>query len=106
MKLKRKLSFQHSYCHENIRPTKVLIALHWLMNNSAFYQNSNINIDDDWFNEVTNSANELMREFIQDKQATNQGSVVGDQSDDYDSTTQMNSVKWIAVKRMKIVIPY
>lgn len=85
VKLKRKLSFQHSYCHENIRPTKVLIALHWLMNNSAFYQNSNINIDDNWFNEVTNSAYELVREFIQDKQATNQSSVVGDQSDDYDS---------------------
>ncbi|XP_062609477.1 uncharacterized protein LOC134271261, partial [Saccostrea cucullata] len=83
VKLKRKLSFQHSYCHENIRPTKVLIALHWLMKNSEYYQNSNINIDDNWFHEVTNSANELMREFIEGH--TNQGSTIHDQSDESDS---------------------
>ncbi|XP_062584589.1 uncharacterized protein LOC134246276, partial [Saccostrea cucullata] len=83
VKLKRKLSFQHSYCHENIRPTKVLIALHWLMKNSEYYQNSNINIDDNWFLEVTNSASELMREFIEGH--TNQDSAMHDQSDESDS---------------------
>ncbi|XP_062615034.1 uncharacterized protein LOC134276764 [Saccostrea cucullata] len=83
VKLKRKLSFQHSYCHENIRPTKVLIALHWLMKNSEYYQNSNINIDDNWFHEVTNSASELMREFIEGH--TNEDSAIHDQSDESDS---------------------
>lgn len=83
VKLKRKLSFQHSYCHENIRPTKVLIALHWLMKNSEYYKNSNINIDDNWFHEVTNSASELMREFIEGH--TNEDSAMHDQSDGSDS---------------------
>lgn len=78
VKFKNSLSFQHSYCHENVRLTKFLIATHWLMTNSDLYQISNINIDDNWFNEVTKSANEQMIDFIHDNHATHQSSILDD----------------------------
>ncbi|XP_061193259.1 uncharacterized protein LOC133201473 [Saccostrea echinata] len=40
------------------------MALHWLLNNSDFYKNSNINVDDSWFQEITSSANEIIQEFV------------------------------------------
>ena len=36
VKLKKTLSFQRFDYHENVRPTKVLIALHWLINTVNF----------------------------------------------------------------------
>lgn len=53
------------------------------MKNSEYYKNSNINIDDNWFHEVTKSASELMREFIEGH--TNEDSAMHDQSDGSDS---------------------
>ena len=49
VKLKRKLSYSRSEFTENIRPNKVMAALHWLMNNSELYQNSGIKINGNWF---------------------------------------------------------
>lgn len=65
VKLKIKLSYQKCDYHENVRPAKVMIALHWFMNNSEFYKNANINVDDSWFQEITTSANDIVQELVQ-----------------------------------------
>ena len=64
IQLKKKLSYKTVDFKENVRPLRVLTALHWLMNNSKLYKNSGIVIDDDWFQEVTESAEETVREFL------------------------------------------
>ena len=63
IQLKKKLSYKTVDFKENVRPLRVLTALHWLMNNSKLYKNSGIVIDDGWFKEVTESAEETVREF-------------------------------------------
>ena len=64
IQLKKKLSYKTVDFKENVRPLRVLTALHWLMNNSKLYKNSGIVIDDDWFREVNESAEETVREFL------------------------------------------
>ena len=64
IQLKKKLSHKTVDLKENVRPLRVLTALHWLMNNSKLYKNSGIIIDDDWFQEVTESAEETDREIL------------------------------------------
>lgn len=48
VKFKRKLSFKHHVAFENIRPTKVLNAAKWLIENSILFRNEGITIDETW----------------------------------------------------------
>ena len=41
-----------------------MTALHWVMNNSKLYKKSGIIVDDNWFHEVTESAEDTVREFV------------------------------------------
>ena len=50
---------------ENVRPLRVLTALHWLVNNSKLYKKSGIVVDDNWFQEVTESAEDTIREYLE-----------------------------------------
>ena len=43
----------------------MLTALHWLVNDSELYKNSDIAINDSWFQEVTESAEDTIREFLE-----------------------------------------
>ena len=63
IQLKKKLSYKKVDFKENVRPLRVLSALHWLMNNSELYNKSGIVVDDNWFQEVTESAEDTVREF-------------------------------------------
>ena len=45
VKIKCKHSYKHHVLAENIRPRKVLEALHYLLQNSTMFQNENIQID-------------------------------------------------------------
>ena len=49
IQLKKKLSYKKVDFKENVRPLRVLSALHWLMNNSDLYKKSGIVVDDNWF---------------------------------------------------------
>ena len=40
-------------------------ALHWLMKNSELYKKSGIVVDDNWFQDVTESAEDTVREFLE-----------------------------------------
>ena len=42
-----------------------MTALHWLVNNSELYKKSDIVIDDNSFQEVTESAEDIIREFLE-----------------------------------------
>ena len=65
IQLKKKLSYRKVDFKENVRPLRVLTALHWLVNNSELYKNSDIAINDSWFQEVTGSAEDTVREFLE-----------------------------------------
>ena len=63
--LKKKLSYKKVDFKENVRPLKVLTALHWLVNKSELYKRSGVEIDVNWFKEVTESSEETVREFLE-----------------------------------------
>ena len=65
IQLKKKLSYKNVDFKENVRPLRVLTALHWLMNKSELYKKSGIIVDDNWFQEVTESAEDTVREFLE-----------------------------------------
>ena len=48
-----------------MRPLRVLTALHWLVNKSELYKKAGIVVDDNWFQEVTESADDTVREFLE-----------------------------------------
>ena len=65
IQLKKKLSYKTVDFKENVRPLGVLTALHWLVNNSEFYKNSGIGVNDNWYQEVTESAEETLKDFLE-----------------------------------------
>ncbi|XP_053402924.1 uncharacterized protein LOC123548901 [Mercenaria mercenaria] len=65
VKLKKKMSFKSCAFSENVRPHKVLVALHWLMKNSDLYKNANVEIDENWIESVTANTNEILNEFLE-----------------------------------------
>ena len=64
VKLKKKLSYKKCDFTENVRPTSVLSALHWLMSGSELYKNSGVQIDSSWSESVTSDSREIVREFL------------------------------------------
>ena len=64
VKLKKKLSHKSCAFTENVRPLRVLVALHWLMNHSNLYKHTNVDIDEEWIKKVTESSNEILNELI------------------------------------------
>ena len=52
IQLKKKLSYKKVDFKENVRPVRVLSALHWLMNNSELYKKSGIVVDESLFKEL------------------------------------------------------
>ena len=65
IKLKKKLAYKKVDFKENVRPLKVLTALQWLLNNSDLYKQAGINVANNWFQEVTESSDENVREFLE-----------------------------------------
>ena len=65
IQLEKKMSYRKVVFKENVRPLRVLTALHWLANNSELHKNSDIAINDSWFQEVTESAEDTIREFLE-----------------------------------------
>ena len=65
IQLKNKLSYKKVDFKENVRPLRVLTALHWLVNNSELYKKSGIVVDVNWFQEVTECAKDTVRELLE-----------------------------------------
>lgn len=69
------------------------MALHWLMNNSDFYRNANINVDESWFQEITSSANEIVQEFVETQGWKNQNTDDDSEKDtEYDDFCEVDGV--------------
>ena len=64
VELKRKLSYKKCDFTENVRPTAVLSALHWLMSGSELYKNSGVTIDSSLKECVTSDSREIVKEFL------------------------------------------
>ena len=77
VQLKKKMSYKKADFKENVRPLRVLTALHWLVNKSELYQKSGIEIDVIWFNKVTESSEETIREFLGVSKEQNKEAQVG-----------------------------
>ena len=65
IKLKKKLMYKKVDFKENVRPLKVLTALQWLLDNSDLYKKAGINVANNWVQEVTESSDENVREFLE-----------------------------------------
>ena len=65
VQLKKKLSYKKVDFKENVRQFRVLTSLHWLVNKSELYKKSGRVVDDNWFQEVTESAEDTIREFLE-----------------------------------------
>ena len=65
VQLTKKLSYKKVDFKENVRPLRVLTAVHWLVNNSELYKKSGIVVDYNWFQDVTESAEDTVREFLE-----------------------------------------
>ena len=57
VKLKWRLCYKNAVFSENVRPQKILIALHYLLNNSELYKKHSININEEWLQTITNINN-------------------------------------------------
>ena len=65
VQFKKKLTYKQVDFKENVRPLRILTALHWLVNNSELYKKSGIAVDENWFQEVTESVEDTIREFLE-----------------------------------------
>ena len=89
IQLKKKLSYKKVDFKENVRPLRVLSALHWLMKNSELYKKSGIVVDDNWFQEVTESAEDTVREFLEvSKEQCKDKNYTGNEKQTQEKTTE------------------
>ena len=63
VQLKKKLSYKKVDFKENVRPLRVLTALHWLVNKSELYKRSGVEIGVNWFKEVMKAQRKLSGSF-------------------------------------------
>ena len=56
IKLKRKLSYNHHYQFQNVRPRKVLEAAKYLVETSELFQNEHIEVQEDWLSKISSAA--------------------------------------------------
>ena len=64
VKYKRKLSYEHAVTHENIRPTKVLEAIHYLLETSELYKDAGVQINTNWESEINNDKDKETRAYL------------------------------------------
>ena len=94
IQLKKNLSYKKADFKENVRPLRVLSALHWLMNNSELYKKSGIVVDESWFQEVTESMEDTVREFlgVSKEQSVAKHNTSGEMQE-HDKTSENNTVE-------------
>ena len=57
VKLKCRICYKNAVFSENVRPQKILVALHYSLNNSELYKKHNININEEWLQTIININN-------------------------------------------------
>ncbi|MCG8077008.1 MAG: AAA family ATPase, partial [Candidatus Thiodiazotropha taylori] len=97
VQLKKKMAYKKVDFKENVRPLKVLAALHWLVNNSEFYKKFGFDIDENWYQNVTESAEDAVREFLDVPEQPNTSVSKENQEIEVDAATTSSSFKDCAV---------
>ena len=62
VKYKRKLEYKKCEFWENIQPSAVWKATHYLLQNSNLYKNENIQLNTDWLNSISGDSGSLIKE--------------------------------------------
>ena len=99
VKLKKKLSYKSCAFTENVRPLRVLVALHWLKRNSTLYKNTEVTIDEDWATRVTRDCEETVKDFFSSEVESPENSNLetshntSDESTVYDSDEEQNQLE-------------
>ena len=86
IKLKRRLSYEHHYQFQNVRPLKVLEAAKYLVNTSDIFQNegiqiatdyeeSSLNVDEEWSEFIDHTSVETFKHLPADLRSQNEENV-------------------------------
>ena len=87
VKLKRRLCYKNSVFSENVRPQKILVALKYLLNNSELYKEQNININEEWFKQITSTKNTNTDEELNSNNNTTEQ--INNESDEDDENEEL-----------------
>ena len=93
IQLKKKLAYKKVDFKENVRPLRVLSALHWLMNKSQLYKKSGIVVDQSWFQEVTESSEDTVREFLEVSKESKVKNNTEGEIQEHNSTSENDTVE-------------
>ncbi|KAJ8049090.1 ATP-dependent DNA helicase pfh1 [Holothuria leucospilota] len=105
VKFKRKLSFKHSVQSQNVRPSKVVDAAAWLVNNSQLYRDEGVTIEKSWRENLKNVEHDW-KEFLDPvEKETTQTSTLntseGDaqlQAEDHSEMTPDSDDEWTEIQ--------
>ena len=64
IKFKKKVSYKKCDYNENIRPTAVINAARYLINNSELYKGYNVRINETWEQSIENDTDEILKGFV------------------------------------------
>ena len=112
VKLKRKKCYKTAVFSENVRPLKVIRALHYLLQNSELYSNENIHINDEWMNTLSHSeqhsTEDIEMNFCDasnvDKQATDDDKETGSDNDEVNESSIMKLLHHPQIPYLMILV--
>ena len=82
VKLKRRLCYKNTVFNENIRPLKIITALHYLLHNSELYKKHNIDINPQWLEDFCNTNNKSNNNVPNESTSHRKKTNPNDNSDD------------------------
>ncbi|XP_071810912.1 uncharacterized protein [Apostichopus japonicus] len=68
IKLKKRLTYSSSAYIENVRPLKVMTALHWLINNGSLFQELKVQITPEWLKVISHEMQVMSEEQDEEQQ--------------------------------------
>ena len=96
VKLKRRLCYKNSVFTENVRPQKFFLALHYLLNNSELYKEQNININEEWLEEITctnnTNTNQELNKLNKEIEEINNDSDEDDENEELPNAPSINTL--------------
>ena len=89
VKLKRRLCYKNTVFNENIRPLKIVNALHYLLHNSELYKKHNIDINPEWLENFSKTNNTSQKNAPNQSQSHETKNNTDDNSDEDDENEEL-----------------